>query len=220
MPKPLVTVAGRPLLAHVLDRLVACGAGELGVVAGFWGPAAAETFGRQWAGVPLRWTVQGEPEGPARALELAAEWVTGPFMVMHGDVLYAPDVSLAPVLARFQAEAPAAVLLTERRAPDSITRGAVRVDEEGSVLDLEEYPGPEGRAWGRVAAGFYVCSPEILRVCRAMEPSPAGEYELPDAFRELVKAGRRVAAVDLEGRRINVNTPQDCQAAERLLAES
>lgn len=217
-PKPLTEVRGRPLLAHVLDRLVTLGAREVVVVAGHRADDMVRAVGSQWHGRQLVWVRQPEPLGPAHALRCASDRLQGAFMMMHADVIFSPGVVLDPARDRFLAEAPDAVLLTERRSPERVGRGAVRVDPGGDVVDLREYPEPEEREWGRVAAGFYVCGPSVLSAASTVTPSREGEYELPDVFRSVLESGGRVLAVDLQGSRVNVNTPEDRQAAERLLA--
>ncbi len=216
-PKGLVQVAGRPLLAHVLDRLVELDASAVSVVVSSGDEAIRRCFGAEWRGRPLRYVEQGEPLGLAHAVALGAQGCQDSFLVMHGDVVFAPGVELHPVIDRFERGDVAACLLIERREPERVGRGAVHVDDEGRVRGLMEYPGTEEQRWGRVAAGFYAFGPEIREALDSVEPSPAGELELPAAVRRLLEWGHGVAAVDLEGERVNVNTPVDLDRAERLL---
>jgi glucose-1-phosphate thymidylyltransferase len=51
-------------------------------------------------------------------------------------------------------------------------------------------------------------------------PSDRGEYELPDAFDLLAYAGHRVEYTETEGWRVNVNTQEDREQAERYLVQS
>jgi uncharacterized protein (TIGR00725 family) len=216
VPKCLLEVAGRPILEHAFLRLAPFRPRELVVVVGWRGDRIRDRFGPRWKGIPVRYVRQDEPLGLAHALALASADTSGPFLVMHGDVVFGPESDLAPLVEEFQARRASAAVLTERLDPGSIARGAVQVDADGRVLALSEYPGRAERAWGRVAAGFYAFAPEAAAAFRAIQPSDAGEYELPDALSWLLAQGRTVHALDLDGRRVNVNTPDDLARARDL----
>ncbi len=217
LPKPLLEIGGRPILAHVLERLTPFAPTEIVLVIGRRDDMIPDRFGESWMGIPLSYVRQEEPLGLAHALALGAEGRTGPFLVMHGDVIYGPGVTLAPVVDGFRQGEVAATLLTEKREPGAVTRGAVQVGEAGRVSALAEYPGEAERGWGRVAAGFYVFDEVAKEALRAIPPSPAGEYEVPDALNWLLTRGHEVRAFDMEGDRVNVNAPEDLVRAEALL---
>lgn len=216
VPKCLLEVAGRPILEHAFLRLAPFRPRELVVVVGWRGGRVRDWFGSRWKGIPVRYVRQDQPLGLAHALGLASADTSGPFLVMHGDVVFGPEADLAPLVGEFRASQASAAVLTERLDPASIARGAVQADADGRVLALSEYPGREERAWGRVAAGFYAFAPEAAAAFRAIPPSDAGEYELPDALSWLLARGRAIRSRDLEGRRVNVNTPEDLARARDL----
>lgn len=216
-PKPLLEIGGRPILAHVLQRLAPFAPTEIVLVIGRRDDMIPDRFGESWKGIPLRYVRQEEPLGLAHALGLGAEGRTDPFLVMHGDVIYGPEVALAPVVEGFHKGDMAATLLTEKWEPGAVTRGAVQVQENGRVSALSEYPGAVERGWGRVAAGFYVFDEVAKEAFRGIPPSPAGEYEVPDALDWLLSRGHQVRAFDMEGDRVNVNTPEDLLRADELV---
>ncbi len=217
LPKPLLEVGGRPILAHVLQRLAPFAPTEIVLVIGRRDDMIPDRFGENWMGIPLRYVRQEEPLGLAHALCLGVAGCTGPFLVMHGDVIYSPEVTLAPVVEGFHEGEVAATLLTEKREPGAVTRGAVQVGANGRVSALSEYPGAVERGWGRVAAGFYVFDEVAKEAFRGILPSLAGEYEVPDALDWLLSRGHQVRAFDMEGDRVNVNTPEDLLRAEVLV---
>ncbi|MDY7081932.1 MAG: sugar phosphate nucleotidyltransferase, partial [Halobacteria archaeon] len=59
--------------------------------------------------------------------------------------------------------------------------------------------------------GVFAFSTSIFHACHLVQPSERGEYELADAIDLLLKSGRTVDAVELEGWRVNVNTPEDVE---------
>ncbi|MFW5904997.1 MAG: sugar phosphate nucleotidyltransferase [bacterium] len=219
-PKGLVDVAGRPLLSHVLDRVSAFDPRKIVVVIGPTGQEIPLVLGDHWGEVPLLYVRQSEPRGLAHALLVAAPVIAGDFVVMHGDVVFEPGADLTPVLRRFRSRRADASVLVQSLGPEEVQRGACRVDSRGRVLDATEYPGPEERQWGHVLAGLYACTPMVLEACARIEPSEGGEHELSEALGRLARQGRPVVATELEGDRVNVNTPGDLERAHHLLVRT
>lgn len=215
-PKALVELGGRPLVTHALDAVVALGAERLILVVGSDGDEIQAVLGGSYADVPVRYVRQIRPEGPAHALLAAEAEIEGGFLAVHGDnVFQRPQPEL---LRRHGERRPDATLLVESVAPERARQAVCRVSPRGRVLELVEHPGPADREVGRIAAGLYALEPSVFDACRRVEPSVEGERELTDALNLLVREGRRVAAVPLEGHRVNVNTPRDLDRARRMLS--
>ena len=214
-PKALVEVAGRPLLAHVLDALAGLrphGLASVVVVipAGDAGDAIAGRFGDAYRDTSLVYARQPEPRGLADAVLAAAPHLDGPFVVVHGDNVL--DADLATLLARHRATGADATLLVDEVSRDE-ARGSGVLAFEGAFVEKPDDPPST-----TVVRGAYVLEPVALEACRAIEPSGRGEYEMAAAFDRLVRWGRRVETVPLEGACVNVNAPADVERAERLLA--
>lgn len=214
-PKALLEVAGEPILARCLRTLRELEPEAYVVVVGRLGDRIEDRFGGEYDGVPIEYALQRERKGLAHALLAAEPSLAGDFLAMHGDNVFRAD--LRPVVERHAAERPAATILVEPAPPSGAVRGACAVDARGRVVGAVEHPGPGERRWGFVVAGFYAFSPVIFSACRGIPPSARGELELPDALSWLIERGLRVNAVTLRGERVNVNTPADLAAAERLL---
>ncbi len=217
-PKCLLPVRGFSILERALRSVVPFRPPEIVLVVGWKGEVVRRTLGTVWQGIPLRYVRQPEPLGLAHALALGARDIQRPFLALHGDVVFAPEVELGGVVDAFLDSDNAAALLVEERPPQEVTRGAVRVGAGERVLELSEYPDAGARRWGRVAAGFYAFSPEAAELFAGGEPSEAGEYELPEALSRLLATGARVRAVTLRGRRVNVNTVDDLVRARSFFA--
>lgn len=236
-PKALVEVAGEPLLAHCLRALRPLEPDEVVVVVGYRGSQIREAFGASFEGLRLTYARQPEPLGLADAFLAAADELRGPFVSLNGDNVFRAD--LRPAVGRFRRGGVEAVVVTEEVPPGEARQGVCLVDGPGRTTGADadiagagannedkearlrrvvEYPGPEERREGRVMTGFGVYSPAVLDACRRVDPSEAEEYELADALNLLVEEGATLATVPLEGRRVNVNTPEDLERAERLLA--
>lgn len=217
-PKALVEVAGEPLLAHTLRSLLHLEPEEaILVVPGRHGPIE-EAFGDGFEGLPLRYAQQPRPSGLAHAVLAAEPYLRDDFLVVPGDNVHRSD--LRPAVERHRGRGLDALVLTEEVAPAEARQAVCLCAPDGSLLRVVEHPDDVQRRAGRIVAGVFVFSRLVLDACREVEPSEEGEYELTDAVNVLLdRGGRAVEAMPLEGRRVNVNTPEDLRRAERLLAE-
>ena len=65
--------------------------------------------------------------------------------------------------------------------------------------------------------GFYTFTPAILHACHLVQPSNRDEYEISDAVDLLIKSGRTIDAIRMDGWRIDVGYPEDREEAERRI---
>jgi MurNAc alpha-1-phosphate uridylyltransferase len=89
-PKPLLELAGRPILFHVFDHLLAEGAEAFVVNAHHLAEELRGAVGEAYAGIPVAWSLEEEILGTAGGIRRADErglLGTGPFLVANGDVL-------------------------------------------------------------------------------------------------------------------------------------
>jgi NDP-sugar pyrophosphorylase family protein len=202
-PKPLVPVAGRPLVSYQLLRLAAAGVDRV-IVACAAGRGAE--FERELGELGLEVVVAEEPEplGRGGGIRMAASWRRdgGEVYALNGDELV--DVDFRGLLARHRESGPAATI-TVARPPSPF--GVVELGEDDTVVGFSE----GGRVPYWVNAGIYVLSEE------AIERFPArGDHE-SSTFPELAAAGR-LRAFRHEGLWLTVNTPKDLRRAEEHVA--
>lgn len=177
-PKPLLPVMNEPLLAHQLRALRGI-ADEAVLVVGYRSSMIRERFGDAFEGMPLRYVEQDEQRGTGHAVLQTAEVVSGPFLAMNGDDLYAPE-DLARLAACDQA-----ALARETKHPERF--GVYEIDENDRVLSLEEKP--ETPRSKLINIGAYKFTPDVFAVLEAVPPSPRGEIEVTDAVQRLADAG-------------------------------
>jgi UDP-N-acetylglucosamine diphosphorylase/glucosamine-1-phosphate N-acetyltransferase len=199
LPKPMLPVADRPLVAHTADAAVEAGASELLVVVGYEADDVRAFFGDEYRGVPVTFCRQEEQRGTADAVRAASEHLDGAFAVLNGDNLYEP----ADVEALFE-RGPA---LAAIRVEDPTSYGVLST--EGSrVTGIVEKPAdpPSNLA----NAGAYVF-PEQAREWLDVDPSERGEYEITDVVTRTIEAVD-VTAVELD-RWLDVGRPWELLAA-------
>ena len=183
VPKPLLPVAERPLVAHVADAAVEAGADELILTVGYGGDRVREYVGDERAGVPVRYAEQPAQLGTADALSAAADLIDGDFAVLNGDSLYE-----AADLRRLFASAPQ-VGAVEVSNPSAY--GVLRTDGD-VVTEVREKPAdPRSNL---VNAGAYAFRADAVDLLDVPE-SERGERELTDVLDRVVERDELRAVV-------------------------
>lgn len=219
-PKPLLPVAGRPLIEHVLHGFAVAGVRRAVVVTGYRGEQIATALGSgARLGLEIEYCRQTRPDGTARALLLAEPLIgEAPCVLSWGDILV-PAEFYAEFLDAF-ARRPCDVQLAVNEVDDPWCGGAVYVGGDGRVYRVVEKP-PRGTSttrWNN--AGLLMLTPLVFDYARRARPSPRGEYELPQAIAQMVRDGCMVRAVPVRGPWCDVGTPADLAAAQELFAAS
>jgi bifunctional UDP-N-acetylglucosamine pyrophosphorylase/glucosamine-1-phosphate N-acetyltransferase len=200
-PKPMLPVAGRPMLEHVLDAAVDAGASRLVLVVGYHADAVREHFGDAYRGVPVAYAVQESQEGTADAVRTARPHLKeAPFVVLAGDNLYdaasmADLYASAPALGAFEVE-------------DPRPYGVLELDGDRVSGVIEK---PEDPPSNRVNASAYAFEARALGWLAEVEKSERGEYELTDVLARQIGAGS-VRAITFE-RWLDVGRPWELLAA-------
>ncbi|WP_275736763.1 bifunctional sugar-1-phosphate nucleotidylyltransferase/acetyltransferase [Halorhabdus sp. SVX81] len=205
-PKPMLPVAGRPLVAHVADAAVEAGASELVVVVGYEAEAVRSFFGDTYRGVPVTFAVQETQAGTADAVRAARPELDSAFAVLNGDNLYDPGAieqlfDNAPSLATYE-------------VADPSNYGVVSVTD-GIVTDIVEKPADPPTNLANTGAYVF---PEAAIDWLDVPESQRGEYEITDVVSRVVDE-HEVTPVTLSRWR-DVGRPWELlEANETLLAE-
>jgi mannose-1-phosphate guanylyltransferase len=161
IPKPLVPVANRPIMEHILERLRRDGFGE--VVANLhWFPdTIRDHFGDgSGFGVELTYSYEERLLGTAGGVRNVREFFgSEPFVVMAGDAL--TDIDLAALVAAHEASGWIATLAT-KRVTDTTEYGVVVTGSDGRVQGFQEKPDPAEALSDLANCMIYVLEPEIF----------------------------------------------------------
>lgn len=206
LPKPMITVRGKPILQHIIEGLGAAGVKYFLIVVGWRGDVVRQTFGDGGRfGVTIRYATQVVQDGTGKVVNLAREFVgDDSFVLSYGDILVDPLNYHSLVDLENGTEA----IVTVKHSEDVSKGGAVFVNERFELIDLREKPksGEPTSSWYN--AGIYVFRPSIFEFTVRLEPSPRGEFELTDAIRALAQSGKTVKALELRGEWADVRDPE------------
>jgi glucose-1-phosphate thymidylyltransferase len=215
-PKGMVEVDGQPILSHCFDQLVELGADELIVVVGYLKEKIIDHYGDEYEGVPITYTHQRDQQGLAHALLTAEDHIDDDFMLILGDNIF--NANLEDVVRRQQEDRADAAFLVEEVAWEEASRyGVCDTNKYGEVTDVIEKP--DDPPSNLVMTGFYTFTPAIFHACHLVQPSNRGEYEISEAIDLLIRSGRTIDAIGLEGWRMDIGYPKDRDEAERRLQE-
>ena len=212
IPKPMLQVAGKPLLEHILDGLREAGIERVCLVVGY----RREMIQEHFAGYPLKieYRVQEKLEGTARAVGLGRDFAGDePCLVTFGDIVCEPE-DYRGMMNRFASGA--AGVLGAKWVDDPF-QGAAIYEQDGVVTRIREKP-PKGTStthWN--SAGLYVFAPEFFGFNDRVGISPRGEYELTSAVEDMIAAGRRLLLYGIRGDWRDVGRPEDLPAVETWL---
>jgi len=216
MPKPMLPLAGRPLLEHVLDRLRGGGIRRVLVVTGFQAGLIEGHFSSY--PLPIEWRRQKSLSGTASAALLAREFVAGDnFLLSYGDILADPaDYQGMANLLENDAAIEAVVGVKYVEDP---WQGAAVYEEEGRLRRIVEKPTPGSSATHWNSAGIYAFRSSVFNYLERVPRSSRGEFELTTALELLIDAGACAMIHALEGDWLDVGRPEDLEAARRLVSQ-
>ena len=192
-PKPMMPVANRPMMEHIVRLLAEHGFDDIVVTVAFLANHIRTYFGDgSDFGVRMRYATEDSPLGTAGSVRNAAEELDETFLVISGDVLTDIDLS-AFVKAHRSTGAAGSIAL--KRVDDPVEFGIVITHEDGSIERFLEKP-----TWGQVFSdtintGIYVLEPEVFDFI------PKGEVVdfSSDVFPAILKRGKPLFGYVAEG---------------------
>jgi bifunctional UDP-N-acetylglucosamine pyrophosphorylase/glucosamine-1-phosphate N-acetyltransferase len=220
LPKVLHPIAGRPLLARVLDAARALGPRKTIVVHGHGAEKVREAF----AHAPVEWVLQAEQLGTGHAVQQAMPHVGGDadVLILYGDVPLVRPESLKRLVDA--AREGVAVMTTELADPKGYGR-IVRDGKDGVQRIVEEKDASEEeRAIREINAGFMAAGAKRLAgwLGKIGNRNAQKEYYLTDVVTLAVKEGVRVSAVKVADATevAGVNSKTELAALERAWQRS
>ena len=201
-PKPMVPVANRPLLEHVLEAVVAAGIDHVVFIIGYRQERIRNHFadGDAW-GVDIEYVEQSTQLGTGHAVLQAESAVDGPFVVLNGDRIV-DSVIVTEVADRAASGETPTVAVTQVDSPQAY--GVVTLEGDRVVAIDEKPKGPIET--GRINAGVYGFSSTIFDAIR--ETTTAGELTITATLNNVASAAG-VHAVSYDGSWLDVSNLWD-----------
>ncbi len=201
-PKPLLSVAGKPMLTHIIEHAKREGFGRFVLAIHYLGHMIEDHFGNgKSLGVQIDYLREQAPLGTAGALGMLQPRPDEAFVVTNGDVI--TDIHYGELLdfhLRHNAAATMAVRVHEWQHPF----GVVQTDGV-EIVGFEEKP----VARTHINAGVYALDPDALGVLTV-----DAHCDMPALFERLQEKAKRTVAYPMHEPWLDVGRPSDLAAAE------
>ena len=213
LPKVLLNVAGKPILGHILDKIVGEGIHEGTIVVGLMGDMISDYVSHAYPAFRAQYVEQEERLGLGHAIYLSRHTIgTEPILIILGDTIF--DVDLTPVLKG------SSTAIGVKAVEDPRRFGVAEV-ENGRITKLVEKP--EKPTTNLAVVGlYYVRNPTLLTECLvdlvARDRRTKGEYQLTDALQLMIERGEQMVPFMVEGW-FDCGNPETLLSTNRALLE-
>jgi bifunctional UDP-N-acetylglucosamine pyrophosphorylase/glucosamine-1-phosphate N-acetyltransferase len=206
-PKPLVKVAGKPFIEHLIGNLKSAGYKDIGMVVGYK-KEMIEEFVKS-SGLKCALIEQKEQIGTGSAVKVCEEFADGKeFIVVSGDNLYS-----AADLKKIGETKGNCVSVIKG---DTTRYGAV-VKDNGHLKEIVEKP--EEYVSSLINVGLYKFTPRIFEALSRIKLSPRGELELTDAINLLAK-DEKICVIELKDYWLDLAKPEDIYKVSEFILKS
>lgn len=185
--KHLLPVYDKPMIYYPLQTLIKAGIKDILIVSG---PEHSGHFLRLLGsgkdfGVKFTYEIQEEPNGIARAVSLAEDFVDGePFVAILGDNIFEDNIS--EYVENFGKMNDGAVVFL-KDVPDANRFGVAEVNGD-KITSIEEKPKNPKSNYATV--GLYMYDSDVFDIIRTLKPSARGQYEITDVNNAYLKKGK------------------------------
>lgn len=199
-PKPILPVAGKPILQHTIDTLDGM-VDEIIVLVGWQGRVIMDNL--EPGNTKLTFAKQDEPLGTAHAISMAKRYIDEEFICLNGDILL-EEASLRDFVGEFERSGKDTLAVAKVEDPKGY--GIISM-EDGMVTDIIEKPDvPQSNT---VNAGMYGFAKDIFSRIKETGRSSRGEYEITDTLKSMIIEGGLKGHVLPEGSWIEMSRPWD-----------
>jgi glucose-1-phosphate thymidylyltransferase len=193
VPKPMLKVAGRPVMDWVMDRLHGLNVTELIFITGHL-KDQVEAYSSTRYGYPARYIEQKVQDGTAGAINLARPYVTGPVLIIFVDTVFEADLTL---INRTDADG----IIWAKEVEDYQRFGVVVTDPDGYMTRIVEKPKEPISKLANIGLYYIKAVDSLWQGIDHVLAAPAnkGEYYLTDAFQFMIEKGKRILAAEVGG---------------------
>lgn len=206
-PKVLLNVAGKPILAHILDALLVQGIEKATIITGYMGELVREFVAKKYKMMDVTFVEQPSILGLGHAIWMAREtFEEEPLMIILGDTIFDVDLALA-----FKSGISS---IGVKKVEDPRRFGVVIQNEDAIIDKLIEKP--EVFVSNLAIVGlYYITNPQLLKSSLNElidnNITTRGEYQLTDALQLMLDKGEKFTTFGVDGW-------YDCGKPETLLS--
>ena len=191
-PKPLIPVAGKPILGHIIDELIAADFTEFVFIIGYLGEKVKDFVEKNYGHLNCQFILQSERDGLGHAVWTAREAIEheNELFIVLGDTVF--DTDLKPMI---QSQT---TCFGVKEVADPRNFGIVGLDEKGFVKKVVEKPRiPHSNL---ALVGLYKIK-EVNELLMALQYNiennirTNGEFQLADALQRMIDGGIKMTTI-------------------------
>ncbi|HTK47305.1 MAG TPA: sugar phosphate nucleotidyltransferase [Gemmatimonadaceae bacterium] len=194
VPKPMLKIAGKPVMAYILEDLERLGGVEQVIYVTGHLKEKVEEYARTQFSLPSVFVEQTVQDGTAGAVKLAQPYVDQDVLIIFVDTIFETDLS---VIKRTDADG----IIWVKEVEDYQRFGVVVTDAQGNMTKIVEKPDTPISKRANIGL-YYVKNWKLLYEgidWTLKQPKNKGEYYLTDAFQYMIDKGAKLQVVDVEG---------------------
>ena len=195
VPKPMLKIAGKPVMDYILEDLRALGNVEQVIyVTGHLKEKVEEHARQDFGDLPAVFVEQKVQDGTAGAVKLAQPYVDQDVLIIFVDTIFETDLS---VIRNTDADG----IIWVKEVEDYQRFGVVVTDKDGNMTRIVEKPSTPISKRANIGL-YYVKNWKLLfeGIDHTLKQPPnKGEYYLTDAFQYMIDKGAKLKVIDVEG---------------------
>ncbi len=195
VPKPMLKIAGKPVMAYILEDLQKLGGVEQVVyVTGHLKEKVEAYTRKEFASLPAVFVEQTVQDGTAGAVKLAQPYVDQDVLIIFVDTIFETDLS---VIRTTDADG----IIWVKEVEDYQRFGVVVTDADGNMTQIIEKPSTPVSKRANIGL-YYIKNWKLLYegIDHVLtQPMNKGEYYLTDAFQYMIDKGAKIQVIDVEG---------------------
>ena len=194
VPKPMLKVAGKPVMDYVMEDVAKLGNVEQVVYITGHLKEIVEKHARSAYAFPGVFVEQKVQDGTAGALDLARPYVDQPVLIIFVDTIFDADLSVI-------IDSPDDGIIWTKEVEDYQRFGVVVTDANGHMTKIVEKPSTPISKRANIGL-YYIKNWKLLYEGIAhtlKQPANKGEWYLTDAFQYMIDKGAKIRVVDVAG---------------------
>lgn len=205
LPKPMIPVAGRPILERLVLRAVSFGLRRIFISVNYLGHVVEHHFGNgKHFGCSIEYLRESSPLGTGGALSLLPAIPEHPVLVMNGDLVTQADFG---AMLRLHGEKQHVATIGVREYAHTVPFGTLKVID-GRITRIEEKPALSAT----INAGVYIIGPKLLARVPANQ-----EFPITKLFEESLARGESLGAYEILDDWIDVGQKEQLKIARGVL---
>lgn len=196
-PKPLLKVAGKPVLGFILDDLISVGVTEIVFIVGYLRDTVEAWIAQEYPDLRAHYVLQEVQDGTAGAIALAEPYVDEEVLIVFADAVLEVDYGRIRELGPEYAG-----VMWAKEVEDYQRYGVIVTGDDGTMQRIVEKPKEPISKLANIGL-YYIRDWKLLfegvHDALGKDPGPGGEFYLTDAFQYMVDHGAKILTAPVEG---------------------